>query len=145
MPKLRDVIASSAKQHKLLRDKYIDLQGQEVVFKIPCQTDRNLYGDIKTEGFRELVTNIVFNWEAYKLLLNFYGESKEGSEIPITALSKVNDDIPRGSVVIVDDMIMAGGNRDIKRFKVHNIKLRSNGHIYNKELTLIPDRGTSHF
>ena len=123
-----------------LRDQDIDRRGQAIPMKLVISETEDAYGHREITMSDPESIPLLINWEAYRILLEFSDASSEET-VPLTALAKIKDDIPIGSVATIDMQVNTDGVIQTKDFVVSKNEILANIKPHSRRLTLVPDRG----
>lgn len=141
---IRRVIERSIVVQNDLRDQQIKLQGTPVVFIIPKDgSEFDEFGDqyvaMPDDPYTEkLETQIVIDFGDYEAVLAEYLHSKELT-LPVKALAKLCDNIPKGSTTYLTFSTKDGHNFT-KQFVVNGLEEKLERFNHSKILILGPTR-----
>ena len=141
MKRVRDVISSSSKLNSYIRDTQIDTEGELVTIRIPREIKNNIYRDNESITFLQRTTYLLVNREEYYNLLRFFEISEEAGPLPLTAIAKVSDELPVGTEIDLNDIILPTGKRDNSTWHLTKNEMKYDGAVYDRMITMLPKRG----
>jgi hypothetical protein len=137
---IRQIVDQSLSIQQSLRDQQIGLVGTSVKFDVPTTgtTPFDDFGDIKTSPMVSLYTEIIIKWGDYRSSLSV-GDLSTEQGLPLFAIAKLKDNIPKGSTVYLSYLDIEG-NTVNRTFEVNGVDLKIENLHTTKILKLVPIR-----
>lgn len=143
-PVTYDVLATVALQRKIVRERYIDLQGMPAMLRVfnRSENTRDDYGEMtENHTFADSPIRIVPDFKRYLTLLEFYsvGYVDEDKDMPLVSEVKLDLDVRVGDKVLFELGFMVNST-EFKVWEVVDVQVYSYPTPISKKINLVPDR-----